>query len=328
LRGWRKDETRLISAFPRVCRKAAREPTKGRSQRTVAAALSSRNAPQVMPLGFARKYLVLASADAVASIESKTVRVKRPMETRRIESSLASLASMVNFLAFQHEGGDDRQMGSAKRRSGSPISVLLVDEDAMTRRGVREILEEVGISIAGEARTSQEGIAQSVALEPDVVLMAMEMRGANGSETAKRICEAAPERRVLMLSGSNHSADADDALRAGACGYLLKDDSPQEIVAGVRAAAVGGLPLSPRVTGELLVHRRDGAGRGEAKPRLTAREQSVLELLATGRQNTQIADDLSISLSTVKRHVSNVFAKLGVENRTQAAVQATRRGLL
>lgn len=219
-------------------------------------------------------------------------------------------------------------MGSEKRRSGSPITVLLVDEDAMIRRGVREMLEDVGISIAGEARTAKEGIAQSAGLAPDVVLMAMEMRGSTGIEAAKRICEATPERRVLMLSGSSDSADADGALRAGACGYLLKDDSPQEIVAGVRAAAVGGLPLSPRVTGELLGHRRDGTGRGDAKSRLTVREQSVLELLATGRQNTQIADDLSISLSTVKRHVSNVFAKLGVENRTQAAVQATRRGLL
>ena len=221
------------------------------------------------------------------------------------------------------------EMGREKRRSGSQVTVLLVDEDAMIRRGVREILEDVGISIAGEAGTAEEGIAQAAGLAPDVVLVGDgALRGATGIETAKQIREATPERRVLMLGSSDGSAHADGALRAGACGYLLQDDSPEEIVAGVRAAAAGGLPLSPRVTGELLGHLRDGTGRGAGDPGLTAREQSVLELMATGRNNTQIADDLSISLSTVKRHVSNVFAKLGVENRTQAAVEATRRGLL
>jgi NarL family two-component system response regulator LiaR len=219
-------------------------------------------------------------------------------------------------------------MGSAQPRSGSAIDVLLVDEDAMIRRGVREMLEAVGISVAGEACTAEEGIAQSAGLSPDVVLMAMEMRDASGIETAKRICEASPERRVLMLGTASDSAGADGALRAGACGYLLKDDSPQEIVAGIRAAALGGVPLSPRVTGELLGHLRNHAGTGDARPMLTAREQSVLALLARGCQNTQIADDLSISVSTVKRHVSNVFAKLGVQNRTEAAVLATQRGLL
>jgi DNA-binding NarL/FixJ family response regulator len=219
-------------------------------------------------------------------------------------------------------------MGGAKRRSGPSIAVLLVDEDAMTRRGVRDMLEDVGISIAGEAHTAEEAIAKSAELYPEVVLMAVEMKGASGIETTRRICEAAPERRVLMLSNWDGSADARGALRAGACGYLLKDDSPQEIVAAVRAAAAGGMPLSPRVAAGLLGHLRDGPASGDALPRLTAREQSVLELLATGRRNSQIAEDLSISTSTVKRHVSHVFAKLGVENRTQAAVQATRRGLL
>lgn len=220
------------------------------------------------------------------------------------------------------------RMGGAKRRSGSSIAVLLVDDDAMTRRGVRDMLEEVGISIVGEARTAGEAVAKAAELSPEVVVMAVEMKDASGIEATKRICEATPERRVLLLGRSGDSANAGGALRAGACGYLLKDDSPQEIVAGVRAAAVGGLPLSPRLTGELFGHLSDGRKGSGAGPRLTAREQSVLELLAAGRPNAQIADDLSISVSTVKRHVSNVFAKLGVENRTQAAVQATRRGLL
>jgi DNA-binding NarL/FixJ family response regulator len=216
----------------------------------------------------------------------------------------------------------------ARRRAESPITVLLVDEDAMFRHGIRELLEGAGFRIAGEARSAEEAVAQTVELAPDVVLMAVRMRGTSGIEATRRIREAVPEARVLILTNSFDSADSDGAIRAGARGYVLKDDSLEEIVAAIRAAAAGESPLSPRVATGLLGHLRAEPENNGAKPKLTPRERNVLELLAAGRRNTQIAEDLSISVHTVKRHVSHLFEKLEVENRTQAAAEATRRGLL
>jgi DNA-binding NarL/FixJ family response regulator len=217
-------------------------------------------------------------------------------------------------------------MGSARQSAEPRITVLLVDDDAMLRHGLAEMLEAFRIVIAGEASNAQEAIERSAELTPDLVLMPTAMRGASAIEATRRICEMTPGCRVLILSNSSDSANIDAALRAGACGYLLKDDSPGEIAAGIRAANAGGWPLSPRVTAALLGPMLHGGGNGGGA--LSARERSVLELLADGRRNSEISEDLSISVSTVKRHVSNVFAKLGVENRTQAAVVATRRGLL
>src|SRR6266516_3508759 len=219
-------------------------------------------------------------------------------------------------------------MARARRRSESPITVLLVDEDAMFRHGIRDLLKEVGIRIAGEARSAEEAVAQAVELAPDVVVMAVRMRGFSGIEATRRIREAAPEARVLMLTNSIDSADTDGAIRAGASGYVLKDDSPQEIVAAIRAAAAGESPLSPRIATGLLGHLRAEPANNGVEPELTGRERKVIELLAAGRRNTQIAADLSISVYTVKRHVSHLFEKLEVENRTQAAAEAARRGLL
>jgi DNA-binding NarL/FixJ family response regulator len=219
-------------------------------------------------------------------------------------------------------------MRSVGRRSEPPITVLLVDGDAMFRHGIRGLLEEVGIRIAGEAHSAEEAVAQAVELAPDVVLMAVRLRGASGIEATRRIRAAVAEARVLILTNSIDSAHSDGAIRAGACGYVLKDDSPDEIVAAIRAAAAGESPLSPRVATGLLGRLRTEPENGGAKPELTARERTVLELLAAGRRNTQIAEDLAISIHTVKRHVSHLFEKLEVENRTQAAAEAMRRGLL
>jgi DNA-binding NarL/FixJ family response regulator len=218
-------------------------------------------------------------------------------------------------------------MARAKRYSESAIKVLLVDEDAMFRHGIRNLLEEVGFRIVGEAGSAGEAVAQAVELTPDVVVMAVRMRGASGIEATRRIRKAVPA-RVLMLTNSIDSADTDGAIRAGASGYVLKDDSPEEIAAAIRAAAAGESPLSSRIATGLLGHLRTEPANDGAKPELTTREREVLELLAAGRRNAQIAEDLAISIHTVKRHVSHLFEKLEVENRTQAAIEATQRGLL
>jgi DNA-binding NarL/FixJ family response regulator len=220
-------------------------------------------------------------------------------------------------------------MGRSGRRSEPRITILLVDEDAMFRHGIRRLLEEAGVQIAGEAHNAEEAVAQAVELCPDLVVMAVRIRGASGIEATGRIREAVAKVRVLMLTNSGDPADIDGAIRAGACGYVLKDDSPEEIVAAIRAAAAGESPLSPRVaTGLLQQLRADPANDGLAGPDFTDREREVLELLVAGRRNMQIAEDLSISVHTVKGHISRLFAKLEVGNRTQAAVEATRRGLL
>lgn len=169
---------------------------------------------------------------------------------------------------------------------------------------------------------------QAVAASPDVVLVAVWMRGASGIETARRLCEAVPESRVVMLTNSADPADAEEAIRVGACGYVLKDHSSEEIVAAVGAAAAGWSPISPQIAAGLLEDLSTRLDRDGSGLQLTSREQRVLELVAAGHRNTEIAENLSISVYTVKRHVSNLLSKLEVENRTQAAVEAARRGLV
>lgn len=211
--------------------------------------------------------------------------------------------------------------------ASAPPSVLLVDDDAILRRAVRGLLEKDGLRVAGEASSAEEGVSLAIELKPDVITMAVLMRGNSGVEGTRRIVEALPDARVVILTRSGEAADAAAAIGAGACGYLLKDDPPEEIVAGIRVAADGASPLSPRIAAELL-----GLLRSELEnttgPELTAREQEVLELLATGHSNGEIADILAVSIPTVKRHLSHLLVKLGASNRTQAAVEAVRRGLL
>lgn len=206
-------------------------------------------------------------------------------------------------------------------------SVLLVDEDAILRRAVRGLLERDGLRVAGEAAGAEEGLSLAIERSPDVITMPVPLRGSPGGDGTRRILDALPEARVVILTHSVEAADAAAAIGAGACGYLLKDDPPEEIVAGIRAAADGASPLSPRIATELIGLLRLGLENATG-PALTAREQEVLELLVDGRSNGEIAETLSVSVPTVKRHLSHLLVKLRADNRTQAAVEAVRRGLL
>lgn len=207
------------------------------------------------------------------------------------------------------------------------LSVLLVDDDAMLRRAVRDLLEGDGVRIAGEAASSEEAVALALDLEPDVITMAVLMRRSSGIEATRQILEALPEARIVILTRSGEAVDAAAAIGAGACGYLLKDDPPEEIRSGIRAAADGAFPLSPRIAGELFDLLRLEV-ESSAGPEVTEREREVLGLLAEGSSNGEIAAALSISVPTVKRHLSHLLVKLRATNRTQAAVEAVRRGLL
>jgi DNA-binding NarL/FixJ family response regulator len=208
--------------------------------------------------------------------------------------------------------------------------VLLVDDHDLFRTGLRTLLEDAGVDVVGEARTGTDAVAQIRALAPDVVVMDLKMPGISGVEATAKIAIIAPLIRVLVLSASDQDADVMDAIMAGACGYLLKDSSIDELLAGIRAASAGESLISPAIASKVLQRLRasgSAAREDSVASELSERELQVLRLLANGNDNAQIAAQLYISPKTVKNHISNILTKLQIENRIQAAVFAVRSGL-
>ena len=221
------------------------------------------------------------------------------------------------------------------------ISVLLADDQPLLRRGFRMILEaEDGVTVAGEAGDGAEAAALARRLKPDVVLMDIRMPGTDGIEATRRITEAEPGVRVLVLTTFDLDEYAFGALQAGASGFLLKDVRPHELVAAVRTVASGDAVVSPRVTRRLLEEYAqqlpladaaggaDPAGRYPQLASLTEREREVLAVVAQGLSNTEIAASLFVSETTVKSHVGRILAKLGLRDRVQIVVLAYESGLV
>ena len=211
------------------------------------------------------------------------------------------------------------------------ISVLLVEDHALFRQGLRELLETAGLTVIGEAADGANGVRLARELRPDVVVMDLRMPGMDGIDATTEIMKAESPAAVLVLTVSTMDDDVLDAIAAGAAGYLLKDAEADEIVAAVRGASAGGAPLSPEVAAPLLKRvREQGAPVQDPAelPELSARETEILRLVAHGRDNTEIAQELYLSPSTVKNHVSSILDKLGVESRVQAAVRAARAGIV
>jgi DNA-binding NarL/FixJ family response regulator len=210
--------------------------------------------------------------------------------------------------------------------------VLLVDDHEIYRAGLRGLLEEQGVDIVGEAVDGEAALELVEAKHPNVVIMDLNMPGMGGIEATRHITTIAPLTRVLMLTVSSAAPDITDAVLAGACGYLLKSATTQEIVNGVAAAVRGDALLSPSVAARLLERVREAPPRPSipdpAQASLTARETEVLRLLASGMDNADIGRSLFISPSTVKNHISSILLKLQIENRIQAAVYAVRSGLV
>jgi DNA-binding NarL/FixJ family response regulator len=213
--------------------------------------------------------------------------------------------------------------------SGS-LKVIVVDDHDLFRGNLVALLEERGIRVVGEAALAVDAIRQARELHPDVVLMDLSMPGMSGIEATQRLAAAAPLVRVLVLTVFADDRHVLDALLAGACGYLLKDASIDQIVAGIKAAASGESMISPRVASRLvgLLREPEEATPGLSGAQLTPREYQVLEMLARGMDNTAIAQALNLSQHTVKNHVSSILVKLQVQNRIQAAVRAVRGGLV
>jgi DNA-binding NarL/FixJ family response regulator len=210
--------------------------------------------------------------------------------------------------------------------------VLLVDDHDLFRTGLRTLLEEQGVQIAGEAADGSEALRVVRETSPDVVVMDLNMPGMSGVEATRQISAAAPLTRVLVLTISDQDSDVTDAILAGACGYLLKDSSIEELIRGIHAAAVGESLISPHIAGKVLQRLRAATAQPELantiRAELSEREIEVLKLIANGKDNAQIAAELHISPKTVKNHISNILMKLQIENRIQAAVYAVRSGIV
>jgi DNA-binding NarL/FixJ family response regulator len=222
----------------------------------------------------------------------------------------------------------------ADSANGSPeeVRVVLVDDHDLFRTGLRNLLEEQrGVHVLGEAADGVEAVQLVREAAPDVVVMDLNMPKMSGVEATKHITAQSPLTRVIVLTISDQDADVMDAIVAGACGYLLKDATIENVVAGIRSAAVGASLISPTIASKVLQRVRSTTADTDMadaiRAELSDRELQVLKLIANGKDNAQIAADLVISPKTVKNHISNILMKLQIHNRIQAAVYAVRSGL-
>jgi two-component system NarL family response regulator len=200
------------------------------------------------------------------------------------------------------------------------LRILAVDDHPVIRMGVRALLtDEADMEVVGDASNGEDAIALFMDLRPDVVLMDVRMPRMDGIEAMRRIMAIDPTAKIIALSSYEGEADIARALQAGACGYLLKDTLGTELIGAVRAAAAGGHVIAPEIASRLAELERQ---------ELTPREIEVLGLAAKGLPNSEIARSIGRTSETVKAHLRNLMGKLGVNDRTQAVMQAVRRGII
>jgi len=219
----------------------------------------------------------------------------------------------------------------AARQNGA-IRVLVVDDHDLFRAGLASLLSmQPDIEVVAQASGGRMGVRLADELRPDVVLMDLRMPDLEGPAATREILERTPGTRVLVLTVATDDSDVQDALGAGACGFIAKDTPVGGVAVAVRAASQGVAWLSPRAAELVLGRVRQGRVEPErdfhAEEHLSARELDVLRLIAQGMENADIAEALAISPRTAKNHVSNILAKLGMPSRVQAAIYAVRRGL-
>jgi two-component system, NarL family, response regulator LiaR len=209
------------------------------------------------------------------------------------------------------------------------IRVLITDDHKVVRRGLRGFLElDPALEVVGEASNGQEAVDLARRLDPDVVLMDLLMPVMDGIEATGEIRRWMPEVEVVALTSVLEDAAVTGAIKAGAIGYLLKTTEADELCEAIKAAAAGQVRLAPEAAARLMREVRAPASPDALTEPLTERETDVLKLIARGRANKQIARELFVAMSTVKTHVNNLYRKLGVSSRTQAALYAARVGLV
>lgn len=208
------------------------------------------------------------------------------------------------------------------------IRILLAEDQTLLRQGLRTILDlEPGLAVVGEAADGEEAVQQAIRLQPDIVLMDVQMPRRNGVEATALISAACPQTHVIVLTTFDYEEYVFDAVKAGAVGYMLKDVPAPELIDTIRRVHAGESFIQPQVASKLLAE----FGRRSSQPadeELTERERDVLGLLVGGASNREIATTLYLAEGTVKNHVSNILAKLHAANRTQAVALARDQGLI
>ena len=211
----------------------------------------------------------------------------------------------------------------------APFRILLADDHRMFRQGLRELIErKTQFEIVGEASTGHEALAEVERLRPDIALLDIQMPGLDGVAVARQLAQRHPDVKIIMLTMYQQDQHLLEAIKAGARGYLLKDADADELIAVLERVARGDAALDPALTGRVFeALRRGGIGQSSADA-LTEREREIVQLLVAGHDNRTIAARLHLSEKTVANRLSEIFQKLGVSNRTQAAMVAVQRGLV
>ncbi len=209
------------------------------------------------------------------------------------------------------------------------IRLMLADDHRMLREGLSRSMTEHGFDVVGEARDGVEAVNMAYSLNPDVILMDVTMPEMDGVEACRQVRAAVPGTRIVMLTMHADQEVLANAIRAGACGYLVKDCSTEEIASAVRMAANGDTALSPQLAASMLdeVRKLDMAPSREERV-VTKREEEVLQLIADGCSTSEVADQMYISQKTVKNHLASIYQKLDARDRTQAVLQAVRMGIV
>ncbi len=213
---------------------------------------------------------------------------------------------------------------------GAMIRILIADDHALFREGLKSLLEaEPDFRVIGEAQNGREALRAALETQPDVILMDIQMPGLDGVGATKEILKENPEAKVVMLTMYRQDAYVFEAVKAGARGYLLKDASAEELVDAIRRVYAGEVLLDAELAEQIIqdFHAKAAQIPTASRADLTEREVQILRLLAQGATNQEIADDLGISEKTVRNRLSEIFAKLHLNNRTQAALYAIREGL-
>lgn len=208
------------------------------------------------------------------------------------------------------------------------IRILIVDDHAIVREGQRALIDtEPGMVVVGEAKDGTDAVEMADSLQPDVILLDLHMPRKDGIEAIGEIKAENPEARILVLTSFTEDEKVYAAIKAGALGYLLKDSSPQEILTAIRMVYQGEISMHPRIATKLMRELQRTSNSTPTQETLTVREVEILQLVAQGLSNQEIAEKLVISERTVRTHVTNILSKLHLANRTQAALYALREGL-
>lgn len=211
-------------------------------------------------------------------------------------------------------------------RPGTPIRILLCDDHELVRRGLRTLLAEVpGYDVVGEAGDAEEALRETTRLEPDIVVMDVRLPGKSGIEACRDIRSAHPQISVLMLTSFADDDALFSSIMAGAAGYVLKQVRGSDLIGAIREVAAGRSLLDPQVTARVLGRLRGEGGGGDGLADLTPQEHKILDLVAEGMTNRQIAEKVFLAEKTVKNYVSNILMKLGLSRRAEAAAFIARR---